>query len=273
MAKNSIDTYGAEGKRNLLDFLPEALTLITDPHHPLYDERVHLPLDEAMIANIDTLGVLQPILVQKNPETGLIEVIVGRQRVKHTAEVNRRRIERGAPVLYVPGVARTYSRTSPNAVFDLTISENELRQGDSPMVKAAKMGRARDHGRDDDAIATLFGCTKETVRDTLALLTCTKAVTDAVDKGQIGVTNARKLAALPPAEQREKAKEMIDAGASAAKPRERQRAQRAIADAAAGVDKKPRMRPRAEIEKARDGASGSVREWLDWVLGVDPVAK
>lgn len=56
MAKNSIDAYGASGKSNVLFFEPESLHLVTDTTHPLYDERVHLPLNEAVILNIMELG-------------------------------------------------------------------------------------------------------------------------------------------------------------------------------------------------------------------------
>ncbi|MBD3709295.1 hypothetical protein IE996_11560 [Klebsiella pneumoniae] len=57
---------------------------VTDKTHPLYDERVHLPIEEGMVLNIAELGVLEPIIVWKDPETGLTCVVVGRQRVKHT---------------------------------------------------------------------------------------------------------------------------------------------------------------------------------------------
>jgi hypothetical protein len=88
MAKNSIDVYGASGKTNVL-VRTENLHLVTDKTHPLYDERVHLPIDEGMVLNIMELGVLEPIIVWKDPETGLTCVVVGRQRVKHTLEANK----------------------------------------------------------------------------------------------------------------------------------------------------------------------------------------
>ena len=56
MAKNSIDVYGASGKTNVLNFEPENLHLVTDKTHPLYDERVHLPIEEGMVLNIAELG-------------------------------------------------------------------------------------------------------------------------------------------------------------------------------------------------------------------------
>ncbi|HHT0475637.1 TPA: hypothetical protein ACTW83_003826 [Klebsiella michiganensis] len=80
MAKNSIDAYGASGKTNVLMFEPENLHIVTDKAHPLYDERIHLPLSEAMVLNIMDQGVLEPIIVWKDPETGLSCVVDGRQR-------------------------------------------------------------------------------------------------------------------------------------------------------------------------------------------------
>ena len=70
MAKNSIDAYGASGKTNVLMFEPENLHLVTDKTHPLYDERIHLPISEAMVLNIMDQGVLEPIIVWKTPKAG-----------------------------------------------------------------------------------------------------------------------------------------------------------------------------------------------------------
>ena len=95
MAKNSIDVYGASGKTNVLNFEPENLHLVTDKTHPLYDERVHLPIEEGMVLNIAELGVLEPIIVWKDPETGLSCVVDGRQRVRHTLEANKRLLKEG----------------------------------------------------------------------------------------------------------------------------------------------------------------------------------
>lgn len=55
MAKDSKVVYGASGKTNVLTFEPESLHLVTDKTHPLYDERVYLPIDEGMVLNIKEL--------------------------------------------------------------------------------------------------------------------------------------------------------------------------------------------------------------------------
>jgi ParB family chromosome partitioning protein len=135
MAKNSIDVYGASGKTNVLNFEPENLHLVTDKTHPLYDERVHLPIEEGMVLNIAELGVLEPIIVWKDPETGLTCVVVGRQRVKHTLEANKLRLKEGKDPLLVPGVVK---RGSANQMAKYMVSENEIRQADTPLGRAKK---------------------------------------------------------------------------------------------------------------------------------------
>ncbi|EPH2702541.1 ParB/RepB/Spo0J family partition protein [Klebsiella pneumoniae] len=258
MAKNSIDVYGASGKTNVLNFEPENLHLVTDKTHPLYDERVHLPIEEGMVLNIAELGVLEPIIVWKDPETGLTCVVVGRQRVKHTLEANKLRLKEGKDPLLVPGVVK---RGSANQMAKYMVSENEIRRPDTPLGRAKKMSDQLDRGLDEDDIAVLFGCSVQTVRATLSLLDATQAVREAVEAGTVTVTQARQLADLPPEDQREKVKELSDAGAGA-KGHERARRQRAVLG-----DTKPRLRSRKEITHALKTSSGDYADALRWVLG------
>ena len=204
MAKNSIDVYGAKGKGNALDFDPDKLMLVTDPAHPLFDERVHWPVDESMVRNIMFQGVIQPIEVTKDPDTGEVQVVTGRQRVKAAREANRRLIDRGDPPITVPGIVRRLARNERASVLSAAIaSENAIRQQETPLSMAAKMARQL-RMRSEDDVAILFGCNVQTVRATVALLDCCEDVQKAVDTGQINVTHARTLGKLEPAEQRAK---------------------------------------------------------------------
>lgn len=155
MAKNSIDAYGASGKSNVLFFEPESLHLVTDTTHPLYDERVHLPLNEAVILNIMELGVLEPIIVWKDPETGKTCVVAGRQRVKNAMEANARRKRAGLEPWPVPGIAK---RGSAIQMAKYMVSENEITQPDTPLGRAKKMVQQMEYGHDENDIALLFGC-------------------------------------------------------------------------------------------------------------------
>ncbi|RQQ37087.1 ParB/RepB/Spo0J family partition protein [Burkholderia stagnalis] len=264
MAKNSIDVYGAKGKGNALDFDPDKLVLVTDPAHPLFDERVHWPVDESMVRNIMFQGVIQPIEVTKDPDTGEVQVVTGRQRVKAAREANRRLSDRGEPPITVPGIVRRLARNERASVLSARIaSENAIRQQETPLSTAAKMARQL-RMRSEDDVAILFGCNVQTVRSTVALLDCCEDVQKAVDSGQINVTHARTLAKLEPAEQRAKVKEVIAAG-EGKQGHKRSRAQKA----ALTGDAAPRMRTRKQISAELERATGERADVLRWVLGLD----
>ncbi|WP_447988259.1 ParB/RepB/Spo0J family partition protein [Achromobacter spanius] len=257
MAKNSIDAYGASGKTNVLFFDPDALVLVTDESSPLYDERVHLPEDEGMARNIDYQGVLENVSISKNPETGDVEVVFGRQRVKNARLANKWRRARGEPIRMVPGVVFQGKRKD---ALDAIVSENEVRTSETPLGRAEKMRRHLALGRGEDQLAVIYNCSIATVRDTLALLDSPEAVQTAVDAGQITLTHAKALAKLKPAEQREKVAQLVEAGKEA-KPHERSRKQAAIMGA------RPRLKSRKEIEARMAQTNGDYAAALHWVLG------
>lgn len=264
MAKNSMDAYGALGKSNVLFFDPEALHLVTDTAHPLYDERVHLPLKEPMVLNIMALGVIQPIVITKDPETGQVLVAAGRQRVKHAREANKRLKDRGEEPIQVPAVVR---KTDSDGLAGVMVAENELREQDTQLGRAAKMARLMQRGRGEDAVALIFGCSIQTVRQTLALLDATADVRKAVEAGKITVTAAHKLAKLKPEEQRAKVAEVVKAGEGATGHKKAQ-AQRQALDPS-----KPKIRSRKEIEAELKASAGERKAALAWVLGVGAVGE
>jgi ParB family chromosome partitioning protein len=260
MAKNSTEAYGAEGKTNVLMFDPDKLKLVTDETSPLYDKRVSMPVDEAMVLNIMHQGVFQPIIVSKNPETGDAEVVAGRQRVKAAREANLRLRAKGCEPVLVPGVIRR----GPGAdLAGVMVGENELRRDDTPLGRAEKMRRLSELGKPDDMLAILFGCSLQTVRNTMALLDCCAAVKTAVEEGKINSGHALKLAKLDVPAQREKLAELLEAG-DGLNGHAKARKQAATLTKRGGPGQ---MRRRNEIEAERDSASGIRKETLDWVLG------
>lgn len=256
--KNSKDVYGALGKSNVLFFDPESLKLVTDPAHALYDERVNLPIKEPMVLNVMALGVISPITITKDPETGDVLVVAGRQRVKHAREANKRLAARGEEPIQVPAVVR---RTDADGLAGVMISENEQREDDIPIGRAQKMSRLLARGRSEEYLAILFGVSTQTVRQTLALLDSTSEVRHAVEAGQITVTAAHKLGKLQPDAQRSKVAEIIKAG-EGAKGHAKAKAQREVLE-----PPKPKLRSRKEIEAARTAATGAAKDALAWVLG------
>lgn len=257
MAKKSKDVYGAEGQSNLLTFDPDKLVLVTDESSPLYDPRVHLPVDEAMARNIDFQGVIEPIGISKNPETGETEVVFGRQRVKAARLANQWRHDRGVPPRLIPGVVWHGERKD---ALDAIVGENEARTADTPLGRAEKMRRHLALGKGEDQIAVIYNCSVATVRDTLALLDSPKVVQNAVESGQITLTHAKALAKLPVAEQRTKVAELVQAG-QGVKAHERSRKQAAV------MGERPRVKSRKQIQAALETAQGDYAAALRWVLG------
>lgn len=258
MAKNSIDAYGAKGKSNVLMFDPDDLLLVIDRQHPLYDPRVMRPINEALVRNIMHQGVLQTITITKNPETGAVEVVAGRQRVRAAREANRRLREAGLTPIQVPALPR---RATDADLVGVMVSENEVREGDTPLGRADKMHRLTVLGKTHDQVAMLFGCSAQTVRGTLLLLDCCSDVRTAVATKQIAVGHARVLAKMPPDQQRTKVAELVAAGMGS-KPHERARSQR---DAIAVH--RPVMRSRREIKGSMaTHDDGPWRRALEWVL-------
>jgi ParB family chromosome partitioning protein len=258
VAKNSAEAYGASGKTNLLNFDPHALHLVDDPAHALYDERIHLPLMESMVLNVMELGVLEPIIIWKDPEMGKTCVVVGRQRVKHAREANKRLVEQGKDPLLVPGYVK---RGSAIRMSQYMVSENEIHQPDSPIGRAKKMTSMLERGHDEDHLVLLFGCSLQTVRSTLALLDSPQVVQDAIEAGEVTLQEAKKLSALTPDQQREKVQELKQA-AEGAEGREKVRRKREIMG-----DAKPKLKSRKEITAALQEATGEYATALRWVLG------
>ena len=259
MAKNSIDAYGALGKSNLLFFDPEDLVLVTDEKSPLFDQRVHLPLSEPMVLNIMHQGVVQPITVAKNTETGKVEVVAGRQRVKNAREANKRLKAQGCELIQVPAVAK---RADAVALTGVMVSENELREADTPLGRAHKMAKLGALGRSEEQLAILFGCSEQTVRNSMALLDCVAGVRNAVDAGKIGVGHALKLQRLEPTEQREKLAELLEA-ANGSNGHAKARKQRAVVGG-------QRMRSRKEVLAECGASTGDRKAALAWVLDLRP---
>lgn len=259
MAKNSIDAYGAAGKSNVLFFDPDALTLVTDESHPLFDRRALLAPDESMVRNIRHHGILETVLVYKDPETGAVLVVDGRRRVIAAREANRRLREEGLEIVLVPAIPK---RSKAADLAGMMASTNEIRRGDSAVNRAEKMQRMRDIGRDDETIALDFGVDVATVRASLRLLECCADVRNALEADQITITAAIRLSKLSPDAQRVKVRKLIEAGASET-GHARSRAQRAV------IDDKPRMRTLKQVRAELETATGERADALRWVLGLD----
>ena len=202
-----------EKRVNMYMFDPDNVVIVgldtgDGPEHPLYDERVNLPLDEGLVVNIMYLGkVLETVGVRKDGDVA--QCVWGRQRIRCCREANRRLREQGKEPVLVPA---TFERADEGRLYGMMVSENELRRGDTPMARARKLAKLMDHGSTREDAADTFGVTVQTIDNMLALMDLDKSVQGMVDDGKLSATAAGKLSALPRAEQRVEAKKLVESG-------------------------------------------------------------
>ena len=182
---------GAKGKETTFMVPPEVLTIVNDPSSPIYDERAEQPLDQALVDSIQSGGVMVPIIVRKNVDKW--EVVDGRQR--HRAVVAANKVLAKAKKARILLPCRVVDKTDLE-LMEVMISTNAIRVDDEPSKQAEKMQRAIEFGAVEDDLARLWGCTKQTVKNRLMLLDCTKKVQKAVDADKSSESMARDIAKI-----------------------------------------------------------------------------
>lgn len=249
-----------ENRTNAWLFDPSELVLVTDPQHPLFDPRINLPLDEALVRNIMFQGVIEPIVIVKQDDKPV--VVDGRQRVRCAVEANKRLEAEGKEPVRVTAVVR---RGTEADLFGVSISANENRQDDTPLGRAKKCARLLAMGRSDEEAAIAFGVTASCVRAWMKLLDCAPQVREAVESGALAATAAAKLASLPAAEQVATLEKVVAEGKTNGK-RPSVRAVSAAAGKPAG-----KMRSRREVAKRLEECHlpPDYRAALEWVIGTE----
>lgn len=177
------------------------------PEHPLYDERATLPLNEELIENIKLHGVIEPVLVRKNGDK--VEVVVGRQRVKNAREANKRLKKEGCELVNVPCMVR---KGDDGTVMGVSISENELREGDPLSVKAAKLERFLALGKSEQEAATVFGVSLQSIRNWRKISDLDGSVVKAIEAGKIKPSAAWNLASLTREDQKAELEKLLASG-------------------------------------------------------------
>ena len=275
MGKSSVESYGASGQSKVMHFKPEDLVLVKDEKHALYDERVTEELSDDFVSNIDFYGVIEPVIVRKDSESGKIEVVAGRRRVRGILEANKRRKKRGEKMLLVPAVIR---RGGELDLMGVMASENEARSATTPMQRAGLMQRMMTRGATESQVATSMACSAATVKNLLALLEAPAAVRNAVQNGKVSAAAAYKLARLPPAEAKAK---LAEATAAAPKTKgKRDGSARRQVEIITGVKSKTvGGKTSAEIESLKDiledhgDLAGEIKRVMvavcDWMLGAE----
>lgn len=265
--------WGAQGRDDMLWFDPEDVVLVEDESHPLWDERMKLPLDEASVVNVMTIGILEPILVRKNGEdeqgNPIVEVVDGRQRVRWALEANKRLRKSGKEPLRVPAVRK---RGDDSDLMGVMISTNEIRRADDSMTRARKVKRYLDLGRSEEDAAIRFGKSSATIKNLLTLLDATGVVQKAIEDGKLSIQAGKRIAVLPKEEQGAALEEVLKVGGGAAAVEKADK----IRGPKRGRSRKRSVKTRAQIKEFRELLGASKAEAaavgaavLGWVLGDD----
>ncbi len=167
------------------------------PEHPLWDKRIHLPLDPAMQASIDDKGVIQA--VRGAVEAGVTYITAGRQRIRNAREVNKRRRALGLDIVLVDIIAERMGDVERQA--EISAIENEIRRDTSALEKAEEAQRRIDRGQPVARIALAFGVSVPTVQAWLKTNGLALTVKKAIEAGAVTVTAASKWADLARADQ------------------------------------------------------------------------
>lgn len=189
MPKAKVASY-LSGK--IEEFNHSQLVLIDDSEHPLFNVRDQkLGVSEDLLESLRAGGQIEPGIVYPDGN-GKYIILSGNRRARNLKEL---------------GVKFKAQQAKPEvgdlgAVF-IQIATNEVRVNDSIQVRGQNMQRVFNlNGGDVAAIAVMFGVTKQTVRDELALMEkATKGVVKAISDGIIGKTTGVRLAKLDPKEQ------------------------------------------------------------------------
>lgn len=204
------------GKRgNFFELDPNELTLVVDPSHKLFDERVFLDLEEEKILAAMEHGVGGVIEVVKEDDRLL--VVSGRQRTKYLREANKRLAEQGLPPKTLRAVLLRSSegpRKAPSTI-DMTgamIRENALRTDLTPLQKGSLASRLIDllkqEGRTDqealEDASKQFGVTVQRIKDWTKVDSFAPEVKQAIEDRKISADSALKVFRNVPAEEQGK---------------------------------------------------------------------
>lgn len=132
-------------------------------------------------------GILQPVVVSRQPEEGVYQLIVGERRW---------RAARQAGLAAIPALIRP---TGSREALEIALVENLQRASLSPLetaeAYAALMG---EFGITQEQVAARVGKSRSTVANTLRLLRLADAVKEALAVGTISEGHARALLRLTP---------------------------------------------------------------------------
>ncbi len=182
-----IPSEGEHHERGVLEVRWEEIK--PNPHQP------RAPIDEATLkelaASIREHGILQPLVVNRDPEGGYV-LIAGERRW---------RAARLAGLDWVPVLVKD---VAPQQMLELALVENIQRADLNPLEEAlAYKQLIEEFGLSQSEVAQRVGKSRVAVTNTLRLLQAAPAVRQALMEGRISEGHARALLGCPDLNQQE----------------------------------------------------------------------
>lgn len=169
-----------------MDCADDRLVVVTDKNHRLYDARVELPINPAMVASISTLGILEPVIVRN--VGGRYEVVDGRQRVRSAREAQKEIKDR---CVRVPLIVR--SSCNDAAAASMSAIANNQRIEETPNQKGDRVKVLLETGHSRDEISAIFGVGWQTISGWVAIAESPEA-TSALEFGEVTASQAAAIA-------------------------------------------------------------------------------
>ncbi len=157
-----------------------------------FQPRQHFDDEEmnSLVESVRSKGILQPILVRRDPlHADAYEIIAGERRW---------RAAQRAQLHEVPVIVREFS---DQEALEIALIENLQRENLSPIEEANAYQRLMDEfDHTQEVLAKAVGRSRSSVANTLRLLTLPQSVQDQVDMGALSAGHARALVGIDDAE-------------------------------------------------------------------------
>ena len=211
---------GVVGRKDMSTADPDDLVIVDTPGHPLYQPARNIkPLEEWMVLSIMANGVIQAIKVVRGPMVKgrwTLEVVYGRQRVRHAREANKRLRAAGLPTIMIEVIIID---RSPEQLRMMVEIENTHRTDYTPYELATTAAESLARGASEEAVCNRsFKGDKVLMRRHLDILRCCPEVQRAVIDGDLNFKAIDSLVKLSLEEQAAEVSKLQAAGLSG--PRE-----------------------------------------------------
>jgi ParB family chromosome partitioning protein len=172
-----------------MDCNDERLVVVIDKNHRLYDSRVEMPIDDAMVSSISDpkVGIIEPVIVRNIG--GKYEVVEGRQRVRAARKAQSMVKDR---TIRVPLIVR--SSVNDAVAASLSAIANNQRSEETPIQKGNRVKVLLETGHSKEEISSIFGVGWATISGWVKISEAPDELHRAIEDGSISASKAAVVA-------------------------------------------------------------------------------